>query len=83
MPTSTGDYTITNTEKKQVIETIQKKPITSIKETAGNLLTKIKSWKDSVVGIINKIKSSKAFSTIGSIIKAIAKGILFLKTGKF
>ena len=83
MPTSTGDYTITNTEKKQVIETIQKKPITSIKETAGNLLTKIKSWKDSVVNIINKIKSSKAFSTIGSIIKAIAKGILFLKTGKF
>ena len=82
MPTTTADYTITNNEKKQVIETVQKKPITSLKDTAGNLLTKIKSWKDNIVGIYNKIKSNKVLNTIGTIIKAIAKGILFLKTGK-
>ena len=83
MPTNVSEYTISNTEKKQVIETVQKKPITTIKEAANNLLTKIKGWKDNIVNIINKIKSNKTIGTIGTIIKAIAKGLLYLKTGKF
>ena len=83
MPTNVSEYTISNSEKKQVIETVQKKPITTIKETAKDLLTKIKGWKDNIVNVINKIKSNKTIGTIGTIIKAIAKGLLYLKTGKF
>ena len=83
MPTNVSEYTISNNEKKQAIETVQKKPITTIKEASSNLFTKIKSWKDNIVNIINKFKSNKTISTIGTIIKAIAKGLIYLKTGKF
>ena len=55
----------------------------SIKEIASNLFTKIKTWKDNIINIINKFKSNKTVSTIGTIIKAIAKGLIYLKTGKF
>ena len=69
--------------KKQVIETVQKKPITTVKEISNNLFTKIKSWKDNIVNIINKFKSNNTIGTIGSIIKGIAQGLIYLKTGKF
>jgi len=83
MPSSVSEYTISNNEKKKAIETVQEKPVMSIKEAAGNLISKIKSWKDSIVNIINKFRSHKAVSTIGTVIKAIAKGLIYLKTGKF
>jgi len=83
MPSSISEYTISNNEKKQAIEIVQKKPIMSIKEVASNLFTKIKTWKDNILNIINKFKSNKTVGTIGTIIKAIAKGLIYLKTGKF